>query len=83
MTTANQYNGYTDTTTGITTLSGEAISPGDGQIFSRSVTITTPANPTGSSASAGDLQLVTVTVKAPSGQVFTLQRMFTNVTWAN
>jgi type II secretory pathway pseudopilin PulG len=81
MTTANQYNAYQDTTTAMSTLSGEAISPGDGEVFSRKVTITNAPTPTGSSAPASDLQLVTVTVTTPSGRSVSLSQWLTNVTW--
>jgi Tfp pilus assembly protein PilV len=82
ITMANQYNGYTDTTAGITTLgNGESISPGDGQLYTRKVTVTSATNPTGSTAPTGDLQLLTVTVTTPSKQSVTLTRLLTNVTW--
>jgi type II secretory pathway pseudopilin PulG len=78
---ANQYNGYQDTTNAIRTLSGETISPGDGQTFTRKVTIANAPTPTGSTAPLSDLQLVTVTVTAPSGQKVSLSKLLTNVTW--
>ena len=83
MTTANQYNGYQDSTTAMTTLgTGELVAVGDGELYSRTVTITAAATPVGSTAPVSDLQLVTVTVTTPSGQNVVLSRMLTNVTWS-
>ena len=81
ITYANQYNGYHDTTAGMNTLSGEAISPGNGELFSRAVTITNAAAPAGSTAPVSDLQLVTVNVTTPGKQTVALSRLLTNVTW--
>jgi Tfp pilus assembly protein PilV len=81
ITYANQYNGYQDSTTAMSTLSGESVTPGDGEVFSRKVTITNAPTPTGSGAPTSDLQLVTVTVTTPSNQTVTLSRLLTNVIW--
>jgi Tfp pilus assembly protein PilV len=84
MTYANQYNGYHDSTTALTTLgNGETAGVGDGELYSRAVTITAAATPTGSTAPASDLQWVTVTVTTPSGQSVVLSRLLTNVTWSS
>ncbi len=81
MTTANQYNGYTDNTGAISTLTGQTLEPGDQRTYVRRVTITPAATPTGSAAPASDLQLVAVTVTGPSGEVVTLNRLLANVAW--
>jgi Tfp pilus assembly protein PilV len=78
---ANQYNGYQDASSAIRTLSGETITPGDNQMFTRKVTIANAPTPTGSTAPVTDLQLVTVTVTAPSGQKISFSKLLTNVTW--
>jgi hypothetical protein len=83
ITYANQYNGYTDTTAGITTLSGVTLSPGDGRLYTRSVTVANAATPNGSLAPTGDLQRVTVTVTTPSGQTVTLRRLISNIAWGS
>jgi Tfp pilus assembly protein PilV len=83
MTYANQYNGYTDTTAGITTLGGVSLTPGDGRLYSRSVSVASATNPVGSLAPSGDLQIVTVTVTTPSGQAVSIRRLITNVVWLN
>jgi Tfp pilus assembly protein PilV len=83
MTYANQYNGYQDSTTAMTTLgTAETITPGDGELYSRQVTITAAATPTGSTAPTNDLQLITITVATPSGKSVVLTRLLTNVTWS-
>jgi Tfp pilus assembly protein PilV len=81
ITYANQYNGYTDTTSAISTLSGVSLSPGDGRLYTRNVTVASVTAPTGSLAPPGDLQLVTVTVTTPSGQTVALRRLIGNVSW--
>ncbi len=81
ITCANQFNGYSDSTSAITTLSGQSISPGGDGVYTRSVAITPAPIPAGCPAPASDLQLVTVTVTTPSKQTVSLSRMLTNVTW--
>jgi type II secretory pathway pseudopilin PulG len=81
ITAANQYNGYQDSTSGMTTLGGQSITPGDGEVYTRTVTITNAPTPTGSAAPAGDLQLVTVSVTTPAGETVSLNQWLTNVTW--
>jgi type II secretory pathway pseudopilin PulG len=95
MTTANQYNGYSDSTTevgnagavGIQTqgLPQTTIEPGGGETYQRTVTVQSPPASIDSSdaAPAGDLLIVTVTVTTPSNQKVTLTRLLTNVTWIN
>ncbi len=75
-----QYNGYADNTLAMTTQGGQSVTPGDGQFYSRTVSIQ-PVTIAGSNAPSGDLQLVQVTVTTPSQQKVTLNRLLTNVTW--
>jgi type II secretory pathway pseudopilin PulG len=76
------YNLYTDTSTALATLGGTTVNATTGQTFTRSVTVTSGATPSGDTLSpAGDFALVTVTVTTPSGQSVKLQRVATNYTF--
>jgi len=83
-TSVGQYNGYTDTSTALSTLSGSTVDATDSQAFTRSVTVTSagagyPSIDTSSPQS--DFDLVTVTVTAPDGQSVQLQRAVCNYTF--
>jgi len=72
------YNGYSDTTSVLTELDGSAVTWNSGGIYTRTVKIAYRATPAGSEAASGDFALVTVSVKAPGGDVVTAQRLVSN-----
>jgi MSHA pilin protein MshD len=83
----DDYNGYSDTTDStsasvMTNLSGTALSLGDGEIFTRSVTVSYRKTPGGSTTTSGDFALVTVTVTDPQGRTLTVSRLFARTTWS-
>lgn len=78
---AGNYNGFSDSTTTMTTAAGEAVSAGDGGVFIRTVTVTYESNVTGTTAASGDFALVTVTVTGPLKQSVTLSRLLTKTSW--
>ena len=80
-TTAGQYAGYTDQTTAMKTASGAAVSPGDGELFSRAVTITDQSTAVTPNVPAGDLELVTVTVTTPDKQIISLSKLMARFNW--
>jgi Tfp pilus assembly protein PilV len=73
------YNGYTDNTTdGIVTLQGTAITLGDNVSYTRVAAFEYRATPGGTAQSSGDFGMATVTVTTPNGTRVSLQRMLTN-----
>ncbi len=80
-TTAEDYNGYSDTTASMTGLAAGAVTPGDGQLYLRSVTVIAQTGPTGS-APMGDFALVTVTITTPTKQVVSFSRLIAKTDWA-
>jgi type II secretory pathway pseudopilin PulG len=80
---AEDYRGYSDTTSTITTLSTNTpADPGTGALFQRTVTVTAQTGPTGSSAPLGDFAVVTVTVTTPSQRTFSLSRLIARTDWS-
>jgi len=90
-----EYNGYSDNTGAMVSADGtHAITPGDGEIYYRSVTITYESGISGPTAPSGDFALVTVTITkplptttpptktTPQKTLVTLSRVLTNVSWA-
>ena len=75
------YHGYTDTGSPLTLLGGQTVTVGDGQTYTRKVTVEYRSTPSGSSVSSGDFALVTVTVTNQRSQAIKLQRLMTNVSW--
>jgi type II secretory pathway pseudopilin PulG len=77
------YNGYTDSGQDIYTLGGTDLPITSGEKFTRLVTVTQGAKPSGDTLSPGtDFSLVTVTVTAPSGRTVQLQRVVPNYTFS-
>jgi Tfp pilus assembly protein PilV len=77
------YNGYTDYGEAIYNLSGTQTAVTGAQNFTRSVSVTLGALPSGDTNSPStDFGLVTVTVTTPSGTSIQLQRVVTNYTFS-
>ncbi len=71
------YHNYSDSTAGLTTRSGTAVSlPGAGT-FTRNVKVEYRTSPSGSAVSSGDFVLVSVTVTAPGGDQVVINQMMT------
>jgi hypothetical protein len=77
--TIGDYNGYTDSTSSLKSLSGQTLSVArSGELYTRKVTVTSGVRPIGHTvAPAGDLVLVKVTVTPPVGSSVTLLQLFT------
>ena len=76
---AADYNGYTDnSTSGIKTLQGTAVSFGDSATYTRTVAFEYRATPGGVAVSSGDFGMATVTVTSNGGVSVTLQRLLGN-----
>ena len=77
--TIDDYNGFTDTSTGIKKLDGTTVAAGGGggAVFTRSVSITSGVRPTGHSPPAADFALVTVTVTKPNGEAVKVSQLIT------
>lgn len=78
--TVDDYNGYTDQSNALTTLAGLSVNIGGGEIFTRSVSVTSGVRPTGHTvAPSGDFAVVRVTVTSPRGQSVTISQFLTKV----
>jgi len=83
----SQYNGYTDTSSGLPTLDGSTVDATGAVSYTRSVTVQSSGSGfpgggiTDSSSPNSDFALVTVTVTAPDGQTMQLQRAVCNYTF--
>jgi Tfp pilus assembly protein PilV len=70
------YDGYTDnTTTGIKTVAGAAITFGDNATYTRTVAFEYRVTPGGAKVSSGDFGMITVTVTSSGGASITIQRL--------
>ena len=78
--TIDDYNGYTDTSGALRLNDGNVIDAGDGGSYTRTVSVTSNAVPTGLTGTAGDFMLVTVTVSMPHHQSTSLSQLFTRTT---
>ena len=78
--TIDDYNGYTDLSSSITTSDGTTLDLGDGGSYTRSVTVQSNALPSGLTGTASDFMLVTVTVTMPHGETTSISQLFTRVT---
>ena len=78
--TIDDYNGYSDVSSSLPLNDGNHIDAGDGGAYTRTVTVTANALPSGLSGTAADFMLVTVTVTGPHGQTTTLSQLFTRAT---
>jgi len=76
----DDYDGYTDVSTSLKTLSGATQSIGTAGPYTRSVTVTNGVVPTGHTATAANFKLVKVTVTRPSGSPVVISKVFTNTT---
>jgi type II secretory pathway pseudopilin PulG len=73
----NDYNGYTDTNA-MSLIGGASSGAGGG--FTRTVTLTYPASLFGTTVTAGDWVIVSVTVRDNSGRSVTLNRLVARAT---
>jgi Tfp pilus assembly major pilin PilA len=78
--TVDDYNGYSDMSSSITTNSGTPLDLGDGGSYTRRVSVQTSAKPSGLTGTASDFVLVTVTVTMPRGQTTSISQLFTRAT---
>jgi Tfp pilus assembly protein PilV len=78
--TIDDYNGYHDSSDSIPMWNGSTVDAGNGGVFTRSVSVQQNARPTGLTGNISDFAMVTVTVTAPSGQVYSLSQLCTRVT---
>jgi Tfp pilus assembly protein PilV len=78
--TVDDYNGYSDVGSSITTASGSTIDASDGGSFIRTVTVTANAIPAGMTGTASDFLLVTVTVQMPKTETIKISQLFTKAT---
>jgi len=78
--TVDDYNGYTDSSSTLAMNDGNTIDAGDGGSYTRRVTVTSNALPSGLTGTASDFVLVTVTVSMPQGQTTSLSQLFTRAT---
>lgn len=74
---ADDYNGYTDSTSAFKTLDGQTVQFGAVGTFTRQVAVEYRATPSGSASAAGDFGLVTVTVTTPHKQDIKVSRLLT------
>jgi len=78
--TLDDFDGYTDTSSSIGTSSGGSIDAGNGEVYTRAVSITWNAKPTGFTGTAADFALVKVVVTTPRGQSFEIDQLVTRAT---
>lgn len=79
--TTDDYNGYTDLSSSITTGSGSNVDLGDGGSYTRVVTITSNARPSAlTSGTTSDFLLVTIAVQMPHNQSISISQLFTRLT---
>ena len=77
-----QYNGYIDSGRDIYSLGGTDVAVTGAQSYTRKVTVTQGAKPSGDASSPStDFGLVTVTVTTPTGSTIQLQRVIPNYTF--
>ncbi|HEV2295821.1 MAG TPA: prepilin-type N-terminal cleavage/methylation domain-containing protein [Tepidisphaeraceae bacterium] len=77
------YHGYTDISTSITTLGGTSQSFGSSGPYTRSVAVTTGTAPAGHAPPPTHFKHVKVTVTRPRAQAIELSKVFTNLNRAN
>ena len=76
---AGQYNHYSDSGASLTTLGGASVNATSGGTYTRTVSVTLSAKPSGDTQSpSSDFALVTVTVTTPTGQQVALRGIMTN-----
>jgi len=74
--TIGDYNGYTDTS-GAVAADGATFDLGNGDAYTRTVSVQSNALPSGFSGTASDFVLVTVTVSMPHSQSLSISQLFT------
>jgi len=82
--TIDDYNGYTDLSSSLAMRDGNSIQMGKtnagGTSFTRTVTVTQNALPSGLTGTASDFVLVTVKVTMPEGNTASVSQLFTRAT---
>jgi Tfp pilus assembly protein PilV len=78
--TIDDYSGYTDTSTSVKASDGTVMDLAAGQTYTRTVTITPGARPTGLTGTTTDFMLAKVTVTTPHGQNVSVSQLFTRAT---
>lgn len=74
---ADDFNGYRDSTTALKSLDGSTV-PVDSKLeYTRRVKVEYRTSPSGSAATSGDYGLVTVTVQTPGKQEINISRLLT------
>ena len=74
------YDGYTDTSDSVKAWDGSTVDLGEGGSYTRTVTVTQNALPSGMTGTASDFYLVTVTVTMPHNQSTSVSQLFTRLT---
>ena len=74
------YDGYTDTSDSVKAWDGSTVDLGEGGSYTRTVTVTQNALPSGLTGTASDFYLVTVTVTMPHNQSTSVSQLFTRLT---
>jgi hypothetical protein len=78
--TIDDYSGYSDVSSALPMNDGNTIDAGDGGAYTRTVTVTSSARPTGLTGPPSDFMLVTVTVAMPHQQSMSISQLFTRAT---
>ena len=79
---ADDYNGYSDTTKELKNYSNKTVPFDAANLYTRSVTVAYRTSPSGASASSGDFGMVTVSVTTPHKQVVQIWRLLSKVSLA-
>jgi len=75
--TIDDYNGYSDVSSALPMGDATTIDAGDGGAYTRTVTVTSNALPSGLTGTSSDFLLVTVTISMPQHQSMSLSQLFT------
>jgi prepilin-type N-terminal cleavage/methylation domain-containing protein len=79
----SDYDGYSDLSTSVKTLSGDTQSIGTAGPYTRSVTVVTGPAPVGHTAPASDFKTVTITVTRPNAPPIVIAKVFTRMKLSN
>jgi len=77
---ADDYNGYSDTTKELKNYSNKSIPFDRAHLYTRQVTVAYRTSPNGASGTSGDFGMVTVSVTTPHNQVVQVWRLLTKET---
>jgi hypothetical protein len=77
---ADDYNGYSDTTKELKNYSNKSIPFDRANLYTRKVTVAYRTSPSGASTTSGDYGMVTVSVTTPHNQVVQIWRLLTKET---